>query len=140
MSRPELCIEIEVVPAFYDVDPMQVVWHGHYIKYFERARSALFDRLEYGYTAMHESGYFWPIVDLRAKYVRPARLGQRLSVRAEITEWENRVRTEYLIRDLLSGEVITRGHSLQVAVSTTDGAMQFVCPPILAQQLGVSFP
>ena len=140
MHRPELAIEIEVVPAFYDIDPMLVVWHGHYLKFFEQARSALFDRLEYGYVAMHASGFFWPVVDLRVKYVRPARLGQRLGVRAEITEWENRVRTDYLIRDAVSGEVVTRGHSLQVAVATDTGEMQFVCPPILGQKLGIAPP
>lgn len=140
LGKPDLSIEIEVVPAFYEIDPMLVVWHGHYLKFFEQARSALFDRLDYGYAAMHESGFFWPIVDLRVKYVRPARLGQRLRVRAEITEWENRVRTDYLIRDAVSGEALTRGHSLQVAVSTADNEMQFVCPPILAQKLGVLAP
>lgn len=136
----ELWHEIEVVPAFYDIDPMQVVWHGHYLKFCERARGELFDRFDYGYAAMHASGYVWPIVDLRMKYVRPARLGQRLRVRAEIVEWENRIRTEYLIRDAHSGAVLTRGHSLQVAVELASGEMQFVCPPVLWQRLGVGSP
>ena len=38
---PELVHEIEVKPAFFDLDPMAVVWHGNYVKYFEHARSAL---------------------------------------------------------------------------------------------------
>src|SRR5688572_5896086 len=97
--KPELAHEIEVVPAFYDIDPMEIVWHGHYVKYLERARSALLARFDYDYAAMRESGYVWPIVDMRLKYVRPALLGQPLRVRAEIVEWENRLRIEYLIRD-----------------------------------------
>lgn len=140
MTESRLSHEIEVVPAFYDIDPMLVVWHGHYIKFFERARGELFDRLGYGYAAMQASGFAWPIVDLRVKYVRPARLGQRLQVRAEITEWENRVRTEYRIRDKQSGEVLTRGHSLQVAVELASGEMRFVCPPVLFERLGVPAP
>lgn len=137
MTKSDLAIEIEVVPAFYDIDPMQVVWHGHYLKFFERARGALFDRFGYGYAAMHASGYAWPVVDLRIKYVRPARLGQRLAVRAQITEWEHRVRTEYLIRSVDEGLVLTRGHSLQVAVEASSGEMQFVSPPILFERLGL---
>ena len=135
-APPHLAIEIEVRPAFYDIDPMYVVWHGHYLKYFEQARGALFDRLDYGYARMKESGWFWPIVDLRVKYVRPATLGQTLRVRAAITEWECRVRTEYLIRDA-EDNVLTRGHSLQVAVGVDSGEMQFVCPPVLWEKLGV---
>ena len=36
-----LAAEVEVEVEFQDVDPMGVAWHGHYLKYFERARCAL---------------------------------------------------------------------------------------------------
>ena len=36
--------EIEHKVAFYELDPMQIVWHGNYYKYFEDARSALLRR------------------------------------------------------------------------------------------------
>ena len=29
---------------FYDLDPMDVVWHGNYIKYLEAARCDMFPR------------------------------------------------------------------------------------------------
>ena len=74
--------EIEVSPAFHDLDPMDVVWHGHTLKYLELARCALLQSFDYDYPQMRESGYVWPIVDLRCKYVRSARYGQRLRVRA----------------------------------------------------------
>ena len=44
-TRPELSTEIEISPAFHDLDPMNIVWHGHYIKYLELARCALLARL-----------------------------------------------------------------------------------------------
>jgi acyl-CoA thioester hydrolase len=135
-SLPELSWEIEVVPAFYDLDPMAVVWHGHYVKYLEKARAALLERFDYGYAQMGESGYAWPVVDLRLKYVKPARLGQRLTVRAEIKEWENRLRIEYLIRDAASGAKLNQAYSIQVAVALGSGEMCYVCPPVLWQRLG----
>ena len=73
---PELVHEIEVRPAFYDLDPMAVVWHGHYVKFFELARTALMQHFNYDYEQMRESGYLWPVVDMRLKYVRPATLHQ----------------------------------------------------------------
>ncbi|MEO8743375.1 MAG: thioesterase family protein [Lysobacteraceae bacterium] len=135
--RPDFSAEIELTPAFHDLDPMAVVWHGHYLKYFELARCALLQKFDYDYTQMHDSGFIWPIVDLRSKYVRSVQLGQKLRVRAEIVEWENRLKIEYLIRDAASGEVLTRAHTIQVAVDLATNAMCFVSPPVLLQRLGL---
>lgn len=35
MKKIETSCEIDV--EFYDLDPMNVVWHGNYIKYLEKA-------------------------------------------------------------------------------------------------------
>lgn len=129
--------EIALEPAFHDCDPMQVVWHGHYFKYLEIARCALLRRFDYDYPQMSASGYLFPVVDARVKYIRPLRFAQPLKVRARIVEWENRLKIDYEIRDAGSGEVLTRAHTLQVAVDATSGEMQYVCPPVLWQRLGV---
>lgn len=136
--KPDLSHEIEVVPAFYDIDPMEIVWHGHYVKYLEVARSALLAKFDYDYTNMRKSGYGWPIVDMRLKYVRPAALGQKLRVRAEITEWENRLRIEYLIRDAGTGQKVNQGYTIQVAVDMATREMLYVCPRVLWERLGVA--
>jgi acyl-CoA thioester hydrolase len=138
MTTPDLTHEIELVPAFHDVDSMDVVWHGHYVKYLELARCALLDKFDYGYTRMRESGYSWPIVDLRMKYSRPATFDQPLVVRAEIVEWESRLKMDYTIRDAKSGERLHRATSIQVAVDMATREMQYVCPRVLWDRLGVS--
>ncbi|MBI2769161.1 MAG: acyl-CoA thioesterase [Burkholderiales bacterium] len=135
--KPDLSHEIDVVPAFYDIDPMDIVWHGHYVKYLERARSALLARFDYDYPRMRESGFGWPIVDMRLKYVRPASFGQALRVRAEIVEWENRLRIDYLIRDAATGHKLNQAHTIQVAVNLATREMLYVCPPVLRERLGV---
>jgi len=137
MSGIDLSHEVEVVPAFYDIDPMEIVWHGHYVKYLEVARTALLAKFDYDYPRMRASGYAWPIVDMRLKYVRPAALGQRLVVRAEILEWENRLRIGYLIRDAASGRKLTQASTIQVALDLATREMLYVCPPVLWERLGV---
>ena len=138
MTTRELWHEIEVVPPFFDIDSMDVVWHGHYVKYLELARCALLDKFGYGYTQMRASGYAWPIVDLRLKYSRPASFDQRLIVRAEIVEWENRLKMDYTICDAATGERLHSATSIQVAVDMATREMQYVCPRILWERLGVS--
>jgi acyl-CoA thioester hydrolase len=138
MTKPDLSWEIEVVPAFFDLDPMDIVWHGHYVKYLELARCALLERFNYSYPQMRESGYAWPVVDLRLKYVRTASFAQKLRVRAEIVEWENRLRIEYLMRDAQTGAKVNRASTIQVAVNMSTREMCYVCPPVLWQRLGVA--
>ena len=127
--------EIELSPAFHDLDPMDVVWHGHYLKYLELARCALLQTFDYDYPQMRDSGYLWPIVDLRTKYLRSARFGQRLRVRAELTEWEVRMRIDYLIRDADSGEKIARAHTIQVAVDAATGEMCYATPEVFRRRV-----
>ena len=37
----------EIKVPFHDLDPGNVVWHGRYFKYFESARTLLFEGIGY---------------------------------------------------------------------------------------------
>ncbi|UTW09531.1 acyl-CoA thioesterase [Pseudomonas benzenivorans] len=129
-SRGVLQAEVELVVPFFDVDSMEVVWHGHYVKYFEEARCALLDRLGHNYRQMREAGYAWPVIDLQLRYIRGAQFGQRIRVRADLVEWENRLKIHYLISDAASGERMTRGSSVQVAVEIASREMLLASPRV----------
>ena len=129
--------EVEIQVQFYDLDPMEVVWHGNYVKYLEVARCALLDSIGYNYGQMKESGYMWPIIEMNLRYAAPSTYGQRLRVRADIVEWENRLRIEYLIVDAATGRRLNRATTTQVAVDIATGEMCFVSPAILFEKLGV---
>lgn len=137
-TSPVLEHTTRIVPAFYDIDVMEVVWHGHYVKYLEVARGELLERYDYNYPQMRASGYAWPIVDMKLKYVRSATLGQPLDVRARIVEWENRLRIDYLITDAATGRKLTQAQTTQVAVDIATRSMCYVCPPVLSERLGVT--
>lgn len=123
-----IAAEIEFDVAFHDVDMVGVVWHGHYLKYFENARWALMDRLGYGLQRMVDSGYAWPVVQLQSKYLNAARFGERLRARAALVEWESRLAVNYLITRAVDGVRIARGQTVQVAVDGRTGELQFACP------------
>lgn len=131
---------IELSPAFHDIDVMEVVWHGHYVRYFELARSALMIKFDYDYPDMRASGYAWPIVDLAIRYSRPLIYGQKLRITAKIVEWECRLKIEYRIHDADSGELLSRGHSIQVAIDIARKEMCFASPDILFVKLGLPKP
>ena len=125
--------EIELVVPFYDVDMMEVVWHGHYVKYFEEARCVLLDKLGHNYRQMRDAGYAWPVIDLQLRYIRGAQFGQRIRVRADLVEWENRLKINYLITDVESGERMTRGSSVQVAVEIASREMLLASPRVFVE-------
>jgi acyl-CoA thioester hydrolase len=136
MNAREATIAITV--PFHDVDSIGVAWHGHYAKYFEIARCELLDSFNYGYGAMRESGFSWPVIDMRIRYVQAVRFGQRILVKASLREWENRLLIEYLITDELTGRRLTKGNTVQVAVDMKNGEMCFVSPPVLFERLGIA--
>ena len=133
MIEAEVVIEI----PFHDVDVMGVAWHGHYVKYFEIARCALLDSIDYNYPQMRDSGYAWPVIDLRIRYPRPLRFQQKVRVIARLEEWENRLKVGYLIEDADSGQRLTRGYTVQVAYDMKNDEMLFVSPHILFEKLGI---
>jgi acyl-CoA thioester hydrolase len=116
---------------FYHLDPMNVVWHGNYAQFFEVARCALLDKISYNYRQMEQSGYLWPVVDMRIKYLRPCLLGQKIAITATLSEYENRLKIDYLICDAASGEKLTKGMTIQVAVEKDSGAMLYASPDCL---------
>jgi acyl-CoA thioester hydrolase len=127
--------EITITTQFGDVDPMRVVWHGSYVRYLEQARSALMDAIGYNYPEMNASGYVWPIVDMRIKYVKPIRLLQKVAISAEIVEYENRLKIAYLCRDSDTREVLTKATTIQVALKAESLELCFECPPALTDKI-----
>ena len=132
--------EVTMQVQFFDLDPMQIVWHGNYVKYLEVARCALFDTIDYNYEQMKASGYAWPIIELQLRYAAPAAFGQQLLLRADLVEWEHRLRIDYTISDAASGQRLNRATTTQVAVDIASGEMCFASPAILFQKLGVPAP
>ncbi|RQX89041.1 acyl-CoA thioesterase [Burkholderia stagnalis] len=131
MPTATACVEV----PFHDVDAMNVCWHGHYLKYFESGRAALLRAIDYDYPAMQASGYLWPVVEAHLKYVRPATYGQQLRVRATLLEFENRLKIGYEVFDGDSGERLTKGYTVQLAVDATTHETQFVSPPALTERV-----
>lgn len=129
--------DAEILVPFHDCDPLGIVWHGNYTRYFEVARCALLDRIDYNYQQMLDSGYAWPVIDLHLRYVKAVRFGQRIVVSAVVQEWEHRLKIGYRIRDAASGEMLARGHTIQVAVTMPAFEMQYASPEILVRKLGL---
>jgi acyl-CoA thioester hydrolase len=130
----------EIIVPFHDLDPVEIVWHGNYVKYLEVARDHLMLQIGYSHDAMRASGFVWPVVELKLRYLQAARLRQKLRVRASILEYEQRLKIVYEISDAASGRRLTRAHTVQVAVRVDTGEMLFQTPPILREKIAAALP
>jgi acyl-CoA thioester hydrolase len=135
MDPHNLKAEVEISIEFYDVDSMEIVWHGNYIKYFEKARCALLNKIGYGYRQMRDSGYAFPVTDISAKYISPLKFGDRVRIRAILDEYENRLRIKYELVNTATGTITTKGMSTQMAYDIAAASSLFVCPRIFTDKV-----
>ena len=120
---------------FFDLDPLNVMWHGNYPRLLELGRCALMEKIGYSYREMAQSGHLWPIVDLQIKYVRPLRLAMTVTIEAVLIEFENQLRIRYRVTNAESGEVLTKAETRQVAVRANSGEMCLESPEILTKSV-----
>ena len=114
---------------YYDVDLMQVVWHGHYLKYFEVARHAFFR--ECGLDLQHymkEKGYVFPVIRSMVKHIRPLRLDDEFICTALLKEARVKIVLDFEIKLISNGEVCAKGRSEQVAFLIPEMEMVFKIP------------
>jgi acyl-CoA thioester hydrolase len=122
--------EIEFKVEFYDVDSMRIVWHGNYIKYFEKVRCALLDKIGYNYNDMEKSGWGFPVAGISAKYVNSLHFRDLVRGKAILTEYENCIKIKYELYNAETGQLCTKGESTQMAVNMATGESSMVCPPV----------
>jgi len=131
----DISASVDLKIQFYHLDPMEIVWHGNYPRFLEKARCALLDTMDYNYEEMRNSGYAWPIVDMRIKYVKSAIFKQDITVTASLKEYENRLVIDYRIKDSQSGDVLTKARTTQVALDIDTKEMLFVSPAVFLKKV-----
>ncbi len=121
-------VSYDLEVPFYDVDAFRIVWHGNYPKYFEVGRCQLLEEIGYPYEKMEQAGTFFPVIDMRVKYVRPIEFKQKIRVKSSLTLWENKLTIDYRITDIATGDVLTKAQTSQVAVKMPENVTQFQAP------------
>jgi len=112
---------------FHDVDSLGIVWHGHYYKYFELARTALYRSLNFDVDDMGRLGFSFPVIESQCRYVEALRYGQPIDISARFREWEYYILIEYRITETGSGKRVAYGHTKQ-AVCDLAGQLQPCVP------------
>jgi acyl-CoA thioester hydrolase len=75
---------LEIRVRFNEVDEWGMVWHGHYITYFEMGRMALARRFRLAPADFVAMGYIVPLIGLKCSYKKPARSDEELIIRTTL--------------------------------------------------------
>lgn len=113
---------------FYDLDPMNVVWHGNYIKYLEDARCDMFKKINYTYINMQEEKIAYPIAKMDLKYIKSCKFGQKIKITTLLEEIEPCIIIKYIIKDAESGEIILKARSMQICINMETGESIYTAP------------
>jgi acyl-CoA thioester hydrolase len=117
---------------FHDVDSIGIVWHGHYYKYFELARTALYRSLNLDIDDMGRLGYSFPVIESQCRYSDALHYGQQIDISAHFRDWEYYILIEYRISIAGSGERAAYGHTKQ-AVCDLTGVLQPYVPTAVTE-------
>lgn len=120
---------------FFDVDSMNIVWHGHYAKYFELARCQLLDEIGFNYQTMKSEGYLFPIIDMHIKYIASLSFNQRIEIQATLSEWQYRLKIDYQVFDHKTQQRLSKGHTIQAAVDAKTQKMLIGSPSALVEKV-----
>lgn len=78
--------ESKVRVRYAETDQMGVVYHSHFLPYFEVARAEMIREAGYSYKNMEANGVVMPVTEVNIRYLRPARYDDLLSLRSVIRE------------------------------------------------------
>lgn len=109
--------ELTLPVRYVETDAMGIVHHSNYVVWFEAGRVEAMRQAGLDYAAVERGGLFFAVAEVHARYLSPARFGDRVTVRTEITELRSRaVRFDYVIVDAESGAVRVEGYTRHVPI------------------------
>jgi len=137
MNVGEKSFEVKFSVPFFDLDPMQIVWHGNYLNYFEIARAALFEH--YGvdlYSYYDREKIIFPIIRTSTKHIFPLKHRDEIVVKATLIDANIKLVVDFEIRKTSDRSVCARGRTEQVAVKTPEMETLFSLPEDIRSLLG----
>ncbi|WP_022835683.1 acyl-CoA thioesterase [Salisaeta longa] len=97
---------------YRECDPMGVVYHTHYLDYFEMARTEALRAAGVAYRTLEENGIIMPVVEASVDYKQPAQYDDLLAVEAIFEALPTvRVPIRYRVRRAEAPEVLVTGRT-----------------------------
>ena len=127
----------QITVRYAETDMMGVVYHGSYLPWFEIGRTTLLKELGLPYRELEAAGYRLPVLEVTAKYFRPAVYDDLITVVTTMREkplW--RIRLDYEVRR--GDELLATGHTVHAFIDREGKPVR--PPPVVVKAMAAGFP
>ena len=119
MTKPPIISQLinrtEVPVRFSEVDALGIVWHGHYLKFFEDGREAFGRQFELGYLDIHKQQFLVPLVNITVDFKRTVKYGDTIIIETSyIDSPAAKIIFNYRLFRSSDSELVATGESTQI--------------------------
>ncbi|MBI1804274.1 MAG: acyl-CoA thioesterase [Ignavibacteriae bacterium] len=114
--------ETKIRVRYADTDQMKMVYYGKFFEYFEQGRSDLLRDIGMPYPEIERMGYYLPVIEAHARYLKAARYDDLLIVKTIVNDApQARIRIEYKVHHDETNELLAEGHTVHSFVNAATG-------------------
>lgn len=126
---PKLTTLTEIQVRFNEADPLGIVWHGHYIRYFEDGREAFGKMHGLSYLDVFKKGFVIPVVEVNCHYKKSLKYGDTILVETIFIPSESaKMKFNYRIFNKATNQIVATGNSIQVFLDKENQILQLNTP------------
>jgi acyl-CoA thioester hydrolase len=120
---------------FYEVDAYGVVWHGHYVGWFEAGRNELTGRFNLGPLQLKERNLLAPVVELTCQFKLPSTFGDSLIIQTTMERTEAaKLIFHYRALQKENEKVLATGSTTHV-LTDLNGTLLYRVPPEVLERI-----
>jgi acyl-CoA thioester hydrolase len=119
----------EFTVKFNEVDALGIVWHGHYIRFFEDGREAFGAKHGLAYMDIYRQGFIAPVVSIHCDYKKSLEYGDKAIIETSfIDSLAAKIIFRYKIYLASNREIIAEGNTVQVFLDSRNKQLQLIAP------------
>src|SRR5450631_2532064 len=129
-----LVTKVEIRVRFNEADPLGIVWHGHYIRYFEDGREDFGKQFGIGYLDLFDNGLVIPVVSVDCSFKKSLRYGDSVIVETSFIPCDAaKIQFSYRLFNKKTMDLVATGSSVQVFLDREQSVLQLLNPPFFEE-------
>ncbi len=129
----KLTNKTEINVRFSEVDALGIVWHGHYLKFFEDGREAFGKQYELGYLDVYNYKFATPLININVDFKKTVKYGDSVIIETTfINSPAAKIIFNYKIYRTSDNELVATGESTQVFMSL-EHELYITMPPFFEE-------
>lgn len=129
----KLTSRIEIPIRFSEIDALGIIWHGHYVKFFEDGREAFGDQYEMSYLKIRSHDFLVPMVNLNIDFKKTVKYGDRVIIETTYVDSPAaKLIFHYKLYRASDQELIAKGETTQV-FTDLDHELYITIPPFFEE-------